>query len=296
MLEGITFNGKKYGMPLDTHAEIMYVNVDKLKAAGIPLNSLNQITVNNAAEFKAILDKIKPSLKPGEAALSLPHKGDDPYRVWWAVYFQMGGTPLVNAAGTQVTLNRDIAVRAADYVKSLWTDGYILPGIEDHQKFFQGGSAAVLITGTWATGVLNETSGLNFGAQAFPSLYGTSGAQWADAHIFVIPTKASRNATDTQSAFNFIQWGSTKGASTWAQSGQIPANIPVLSSPAFTALPRREDYAKSAAAAVLPAKDPHFGSFKSTLINNLDLVWNNQASSTPADQKSIDDFTSAIKN
>ncbi|MDR1655354.1 MAG: hypothetical protein LBR96_05080 [Treponema sp.] len=80
MIEGISFGGKKYAVPLDTHAEIMYVNADKLKAAGVPLNAANQISVKNAAEFKAILDKIKPVLKPGETAFSLPQKGDDPYR------------------------------------------------------------------------------------------------------------------------------------------------------------------------------------------------------------------------
>ncbi|MDR1949151.1 MAG: ABC transporter substrate-binding protein [Spirochaetaceae bacterium] len=296
MIDGISFNGKKYAMPLDTHAEIMYVNVDKLKAAGVALNAANQITVNNAEEFKAILDQIKPTLGAGESALSLPQKGDDPYRAWWAVYFQMGGTPLLNAAGTQVTLNKDIAVKAMDYVKSLWTDGYVLPGIEDHQQFFQGGSAALTWGGTWATGVFTSTSGLNVGAQPFPSLFGTNQAQWADAHVFTIPAKQSRNAANTQAAVNFISWAATKGAATWAESGQIPSNIPVQSSPAFTALPRRGDYAKAAATAVLPSKDAHFGSLKDAMIKNLDLVWNNQASSTQAAQNIIDEFSSAIKN
>ncbi|MDR1046471.1 MAG: ABC transporter substrate-binding protein [Treponema sp.] len=295
MVEGISFDGKKYAMPLDTHAEIMYINADKLEAAGVSMNAANQIAVNNAAEFKAILDKIKPTLKSGETVLSLPQRGDDPYRAWWAVYFQMGGTPLVNAAGDQVTLDRDIAIRAMDYVKSLWTDGYILPGIEDHQKFFQGGSAAFVVTGTWATGVLTETLSPGLGAQPFPSLFGTNEAQWADAHVFTIPAKQSRNAADTQAAVNFINWAANKGAPTWAESGQIPSNIPVLSSPAFTALPRRADYARAAATAVLPSKDVHFGSFKDSLIKNLDLVWNNQATSAQAAQNIIDEFNSAIK-
>ncbi|MDR1419022.1 MAG: ABC transporter substrate-binding protein [Treponema sp.] len=295
MIDGITFNGKKYAMPLDTHAEIMYINVDKLRAAGVPLQN-NQIQVGSAAEFKAILDKIKPTLKPGETALSLPQKGDDPYRFWWASYFQMGGTPLVNAAGTQVTFDRTVAVRAMDYVKSLWTDGYILPGIEDHQRFFQGGSAALVVTGTWATGVLSSTQGLSIGAQPFPRLFGTNDAQWADAHVFTIPAKQSRSAADTQAAVNFINWAATSGAATWAESGQIPSNLPVLQSSAFTALPYRSDYARAASTAVLPSKNVHFGSFKDSMIKNLDLVWNNQATSSVAAQNIFDEIQSAINN
>ena len=295
MVEGITFDGKKYALPLDTHAFILYVNTDKINAAGVALNN-NQITVNSAADFKAILDKIKPTLKPGETALSLPQKGDDPYRVWWAIYFQMGGTPLVNAAGNQVTLNKEIAVRAADYVKSLYTDGYVLPGIEDHQKFFQSGQAALVFSGTWATGVYSSTSGLNIGAQPFPRLFGTNDACWADAHVFIIPTKQSRNAANTQAAVNFINWAVTSGATTWAESGKIPSNVPVQKSAAFTALPYRPDYARAASTAVLPSKNVNFGSFKDSMIKNLDLVWNNQATSAQAIQNIADGIAAAIRN
>jgi multiple sugar transport system substrate-binding protein len=296
MVSVVTYGGKKYAMPLDTHAEIMYVNAAKLRAAGVPLSANNQISVGSAAEFKAIMDKIKPTLKAGETVLSLPQKGDDPYRTWWASYYQMGGTPLVNAAGTQVTFDRAIAVRAMDYVKSLWTDGYILPGIEDHQQFFQSGNAAIVITGTWATGVLTATAGLEIGAQPFPRLYGTKDEQWADAHVFTLPVKSTRSAADTQAVVDFINWASTKGAATWAESGQIPSNLPVLQSSAFTSLPRRADDAKAAATAVLPPQNIHFGSFKDSMIKNLDLVWNNQATSSVAAQNIFDEIQSAIRN
>jgi multiple sugar transport system substrate-binding protein len=294
MVEGITFNGKKYAMPLDTHAEIMYVNLDKLRAAGITLTN-NQLPVANAEEFKAILDKIRPTLQPGETALSITQQGDDPYRFWWAVYFQMGGTPLLNAAGTQVTLDQNIAIRAADYIKSLWTEGYILPGISDHQRFFQDGHAALVFTGTWATGVLSETQGLNFSAQPFPRLFGTNDACWADAHVFVIPTKQARNAANTQAAVNFTYWGVTRGGATWAQSGQIPSNIPVQSSQAFTALPYRSGYSRAAATAVLPSKNVNFGAIKDSLIQNLNTLWTDQVTSASVIQNIVNEMNAIIR-
>jgi multiple sugar transport system substrate-binding protein len=295
MIDGITFNGKKYAVPLDTHAEITYVNSDILAAAGVSLTN-GQLPVSSAAEFKAVLDKIKAVLKPGQSVISLPQTGDDPYRVWWATYFQMGGTPLVNEAGTQVTLNQDIAVRAADYIKSLWTDGYVLPGITDHGQFFQNGNAGLFWGGTWTTGMFTETPGLKFTAQPFPRLYGTNDACWADAHVFVIPTKQARNAADTQLAVNFAGWAVSKGGATWAQSGQIPSNIPVQSSAAFTALPYRAGYAKAASTAVLPSKNVHFGQFKDSMIRNLDMVWGGQTTSAAAIKSISDEIASAIRN
>jgi multiple sugar transport system substrate-binding protein len=294
MVEGITFNGKKYAIPLDTHAEIMYVNLDKIKAAGIPLTD-NHLSIANAAEFKAILDKIKPTLQPGETALSITQQGDDPYRIWWATYFQMGGTPLVNAAGTEVTLDQAIAIRAAEYIKSLWTDGYILPGIGDHQRFFQDGHAALVFTGTWATGVLSETQGLNFSAQPYPRLFGTNDACWADAHVFTIPTKQARNAANTQAAADFAYWAATKGGATWAQSGQIPSHIPVQSSTAFTALPYRSGYAKAAGTAVLPSKNVNFGAIKDSIIQNLNTLWTDQVTPASVIQNIISEMNAIIK-
>ena len=294
MVESITFNGKKYAIPLDTHAEIMFSNIDILNAAGVPHNN-GQLSVGNWNEFKAILDRIKPTLKPDQTTISLTNTGDDPYRIWWAVYFQMGGTPLVNAAGNQVTLDRSIAIRAADFVKSFWTDGYILPGITNHGQIFRAGNAAFVWCGTWETGVNTEVRNLKFGAQAFPRLFGTNDACWADAHVYVIPTKQSRNANDTQAAVNFAYWGGTSGAATWAQSGQIPSYVPALSSSAFTSLPYRADYAGAAGTAVLPPQHVNFGMMKDAIIRNLDTIWTDMATSTAAIDTILSDLNSAVR-
>ena len=295
LIDSITFNGKKYALPLDTHAEIMYLNTDILNAAGVSHRN-GQISVGNWNEFKAILDRIKPSLRPGQTVISLSQTGDDPYRIWWAVYFQMGGTPLVSAAGNQVTLDRNIAIRAADFVKSLWTDGYILPGITDHGNIFRAGNAAMAWTGTWETGSNTNTQSLRFGAQPFPRLFGTNDACWADAHVFVIPTKASRNANDTQAAVNFAYWGGTKGAAVWAQSGQIPSYTPALTSSEFTSLPHRADYARAAATAVMPPQHVNFGRMKDAIIRTLDLIWTDQATSSSAIDTIYNEISSAVRN
>ena len=81
----------------------------------------------------------------GESVISLPNNGDDPYRIWWATYFQMGGTPLVNEDGTEVTMDKDIAVKAAEFVKSLYDDGYIAAGIDDHQEVLPERKVSILL-------------------------------------------------------------------------------------------------------------------------------------------------------
>ncbi len=87
MNAGVTFNGSHYAMPLDTHAEIMYLNKDLLQKAGIQLGSNGQLDIKSADDFRSMLGKLKTVVPDGSSALALPQKGDDPYRVWWATYF-----------------------------------------------------------------------------------------------------------------------------------------------------------------------------------------------------------------
>ena len=190
-IESVTFDGDIYAIPLDTHAEIIYYNTDILEKAGVELNADGQLDINSKDDFFAILDKCKAVIGDGESVISLTNNGDDPYRVWWATYFQMGGTPLVNEDGTEVTMDKDIAVKAAEFVKSLYDDGYVAEGIDDHQKFFQSGKAAFYIGGTWGTGALEQTDGLNFGAQPFPQLFDNDSC-WADSHTLILPVNPDR--------------------------------------------------------------------------------------------------------
>ena len=293
MNEWVTFEGAHYAMPLDTHAEIMYLNKDLIGKAGIKLNAEGQLDVKNADDFRGLLGKLKSVVPEGSSALALTQKGDDPYRVWWAVYFQMGGTPLVNDAGDQVTMDKAIAVKAADFVKSLFKDGYIKAGIEDHQKYFQGGQAGLLFGGTWATGAFEQTKDLKFSAQPFPKLFDKDSC-WADAHTLIIPTKKSRSEEDTQYAVDFINYVSSKGALTWAGSGQIPSSLAVQGSQEYKDMPYRSGYAEAAKTAVLPSKNPHFYAMKDALIKNLDTIWNDQTSSEDAVNNISDELASNL--
>ena len=190
-IDSVTFDGQIYAIPLDTHAEILYYNTDILERAGVALNADGQLDINSWDEFKAIMDQCKAVLEDGETTLSMTNAGDDPYRIWWATYFQMGGTPLVNDDGTEVTLDMDIAKKAAETVKSLFEDGYIIEGIDDHQQLFQSGKAAFATCGTWATGAFEKTENLNFGAQAWPKLFDNDSC-WADSHTMILPVNPDR--------------------------------------------------------------------------------------------------------
>lgn len=271
-LDSVTFDGEIYAVPLDTHAEILYYNTDILAKAGVELNADGQLDIGSKDEFFAILDKCKAVMDDGESVIALTNSGDDPYRAWWATYFQMGGTPLVNDEGTEVTMDKEIAKEAAEFVKSLYDEGYVTEGIDDHQKFFQSGKAAFLIGGTWATGALEKTENLNFGAQPWPQLFENDSC-WADSHSLILPVNPERSEEETKAAVEFLVGASKDGGLTWAGSGQIPSNLEVLDSEEYAAMPYRSGYKSALETAVLPTKNPHFYSMKAGIIDSLNTLW-----------------------
>ena len=292
MNESVSFDDEHYAVPLDTHAEILFSNVDLLEEAGVELVD-GKLPIESADDFIAILDQLKTNLSDEYSPISLSQSGDDPYRVWWATYFQMGGSPLLSDDGFDVTLDRDIAVEAVNFVKSLYDEGYIKPGIEDHQQYFQSGKAPLSFGGTWAVGVYEATEGLNFQPQSFPKLFDNQ-AQWADAHTLTLPVNPDRSDEDTANAFDFISFASTEGATIWAKSGQIPSNLEVLESDDFNSLPYRSDYAEAGELAVLPTDTPYFNAMKTVMITNLDTVFTDQVDAETAIDTMILDLEAEI--
>lgn len=293
-LKGVTFDDERFAIPLDTHASIMYSNKKALAEAGVELNSDAQLTITSSEDLLAVLKKLKESVAEGVSPLAMPQQGDDPYRMWWATYFQMKGTPIVSDDGSTVTLDKATALKAAEFVNSLYTDGYVLPGIQDHQQMFQEGKAGLMFGGTWAVGAFEKTDGLDFTPQPFPSLFNDSEAGWADAHVLTIPTQKDRTEEETQASVDFINYVASKGGLTWASSGQIPANKTVTDDPAFAALPLRSEYMRAKETAILPPQTENFASLKDAMILNLDTIWSGQSEPTEAIDNMFDEMESEL--
>lgn len=271
-LNSVTFDGEIYAVPLDVHGMICYYNKDILAEAGVELNADGKLDIEGKDQFLEICDKVKNVLGDGETVISLPSQGDQPYRVWYATYFQMGGSKMLSEDGTEVTLDQDIAIEAAEFVKSLYDDGYIAEGIDDMQKLFSSGKAAFMFGNTGALGAFESTEGLNFDARTFPQLFEEDHC-YADSHTLVLPVSSTRSEEDSKAAVEFMVSASRDGGVTWAGAGQIPANLDVLESQEYLDLPYRSNYKDEVNKAVFAPKNPHFGTMKDEMVQSLDNLW-----------------------
>lgn len=285
----ITFDGKKYAVPLDTHAEILYYNTDLLKDAGISTESDGSVNLgSNWDEYIAFLETLKNNLPEGVYPISCTNAGDDPYRMWWSFYYQLGGSDIVAADGS-CGLDQAIAQQAIEYVKYLYDQQFIAPNVEDHGTFFQAGSAALYTAGTWCVGTLASQEDLNFGCQVQAQLFDQE-ACWADSHLLTILT----GSADPEAAFDFISFVSSKEGVTWAGSGQIPSSISIKKTSEYTALEYQPKYSAAAEIAVLPSQTPHFNQIKTSIIEQLDLCWTGEQDAAATAAALVNAITTAL--
>lgn len=272
-IDAVTIDGHIFAIPLDTHAEVLYYNLDLLKQAGISEDDVKNIKSKD--DFTALLKKCKDALPSDVSPLSITQQGDDPFRMWYADYFQDGGADFVNEDASETTIDEDKCKEVMEWEKSLYDDGLVLPAIDDHQALFQAGKAAFCITGTWATGVFEQTEGLNFNNADFPALFGTGDNQycWADSHTLVLPVKKDRTDDESLSAAKFLFYASNDGGIIWAGSGQIPSAKKANQSDEYKQMKGYNVVDELTHAKYAPRTTSYYGGMKAEIIDALNGYW-----------------------
>lgn len=267
-LSAAMIDGKTYAVPLDTHPEVFFYNKTILRDAGL-LNENDELVLPQDAEefFQFMLD-MKAKLPEGIFPLSISSAGDDPWRVIWALYFQLDGAPVITS-DLEVKFEKDKFVKALEYWKRFYDEGIVPINLEDFYSYFMNArGAATFITGVWATSSLENIEGLEFGVTSFPVLFGKN-AQWGDSHTFILPVtpdKDSEKMTESLKFFDFV----SKNSIVWANAGHVVANVNVLASEEFAALPYRSDYADVANHVVFFEPNPYSYPIRSAMIQQVD--------------------------
>lgn len=276
VLDATIIDGMHYAIPIDTHPIVFYYNKTYLRNAGLLDENDEPIMEKTPEGHNRFLLALKNSLPEGVFTCSIPTGGDDPYRIWWSLYRQMDGSPMFSEDGTQITLDKEKAVAAAEYMLTWYYDyGFIPLHLQDTYQSFQNGRAATITTGVWATGVWEITDNLDFGVIPFPQIFGRR-AQWADSHTLVIPYQRRLDQDKLKAAVTFANWVADHGEM-WAKAGHVPSKVTVYEKPEFKALPYRSDYVESADYAEFDAWGPRAGAVRAACIRHLDTIWTREA-------------------
>ncbi|GGA34865.1 ABC transporter substrate-binding protein [Paenibacillus physcomitrellae] len=240
LLSADTVDGVHYAVPIDTHPFIMYYNKALLKQAGLLGDDGKPVMEQSEDGFMNFLKTLKEKLPSKITPFALSNANDDPYRFWWALYSQQGGNDVISDDLKSADIDKDKGIKAADFIQKLYTQGYIKKNDPDFYKNFQSGTAAIMMTGVWATGTWESTKGLEFGAMPIPKIFDQE-ATWGDSHTIILPTTSKEDPAKRKAAMVFANWVADNGQ-IWAKAGHIPSKPSVFEKPEFKAMPYRSDY------------------------------------------------------
>ena len=293
ILDSVTVDGKHYAIPLDVHPQVLFYNKKICKEAGV-LNDDGTLKLESGWDnFVSLLTNLKENLPNDVAPFSFSTTGDDPYRWWWLMYFQMGGSPLLSEDGKSVSLDVDKGVEAAEKLKSLYYDVKAIPlNIEDFYKHFQSGQGAIFSSGVWCTGNFEQTKDFEFGVMPIPQFFDKP-ANWGDSHTLVLCTKPKMDNARAEAALKFMNFIADSGL-TWTKAGHVPAKTTVIESEEFKSLPYRNDYVKVADTVVYPTHSGKNWPIKDVMIQNLDTIWTDNANPEEAINKMVKDIQDVI--
>lgn len=238
-VESVSFDGKPYAVPLDTHFHMFYYNKDLLDQAGL----LNEDGTPNFGDispegFKQFLSEIKSKVPD-----VTPFGVNTPYfhEPFYNLYYQTGGSILTDDL-SKADLNNENALNVLNFYLDLYDQG--LSDINDKTPWdtFHSGKSATWFGGVWEAGWHLGEEGLNVGITSIPAFFGSE-THWSGSHTLVIP----EYVTDEKkvAAMKFMKYFTMEGGKIWGQAGHVPVGKAVIASDDFLSLPYREEFIKS---------------------------------------------------
>lgn len=227
-----TYDGSRYGIPLDVHSLAMYYNTEHFEAAGITEPPTDQ------ESFMAALDALQdagyaqpfwmPSLWPS-------------HLMFLTLTWQNGGAPY-GVDGSEATLDQPEAVEALEWQRMIIDEGYSPSDVAIDSQYvaFKNGETSITWDGIWQINDLEE-SGMSWDMAPVPTIFGED-AVWASSHQFFMTRQATADGDKYQAAQVFLAWMSEHSAD-WAGAAMIPARQSVRDDGALSGL-RQEPIAE----------------------------------------------------
>lgn len=242
---GGKYNGVQYAIPIDTHPLVLYYNKKVLEAAGLVDDQGNPLIPKNGDELLKYARQVKE--KTGKWGLSMEVLGYMPFRWWYSLLNQQGGS-LLDKDGKAVAFNDEKGLTALEYIKQ-FTDEKLTPnnvGYGDSETTFTVGESGYHINGVWAMGayVLIDNPNFDFGVTLLPQVFDKPAA-WGDSHNIVFPIQKIPDEKKLEASFIFADWISAHSLE-WAKAGHLPIRKSVQESQEFKSMKYRSDYVETA--------------------------------------------------
>jgi multiple sugar transport system substrate-binding protein len=230
-----TWQGKRYGLPLDCHPLGMYYNADMFRKAGIEKPPATKEEFLDVA--KRLTKDTNGDGRPDQWGFAIT----DLHLVGSTLFFQYGAS-LLDKDGKRAALDTPGGRESLRFLRSLVTEYKVAPDTtgDDSWVAFQTGKVGMAFQGIWMIDALERQATFKYAAAPTPIL-GPEKKVWAGSHILSIP--AYLEADRQKAAWTFIRYLSDHSLA-WAKGGQVPVRPHILNSKEFQDLRVQREFAK----------------------------------------------------
>lgn len=288
-IKSVSYDGKPYAIPLDTHFHMFYYNKDLLKKAEL-LNDDGTPKLGDLSPegFKKTLAQIHAKVPDVQAlAVNTPYF-QEPFL---NLYYEAGGD-LLNAEANKAAINNEKALNVLKFYMDLYNNKYTDLNDKTPWDSFHNGKAAFWFGGVWEAGLLLGEKSPNIGAMPLPAIFGSQ-THWGSSHLLVVPTYVAPEKQEA--AAKFMKYFSEIGGKTWGQAGHVPANSAVTTSDEYKKLPYRNYFIEAQKTVKFAPKTDKYTTIITTVSESLqNIIFGKQ---TPEDglktmEKQINDILS----
>ena len=242
----VTFNGRVYGLPWDTHGGLFHVNLALFKQAGL-MRGGKPILPQSAEELLQQARQFKA--RTGKPYLIQSLVGDTAYQTRNMYTYLMAQDAVIFPDAKHIRLRTPEARRIATFFRQINVErlGTLNQDTPAAIATFMNGEGGIYPTGTWMIGQFEQESNTpgrplykNYGVYPYPRLWGRQ-ASFVSGHVWVI-AKRERTPKQRAAMARFFQFMAAHNFD-WARTGHLPAFKAVVDSAEFKALPHRQDIA-----------------------------------------------------
>ena len=225
-----TIDDEQYGIPLDVHGYITYINKDLFDKYG-----LNEILADGYITF----DEVKWA---GDKAKEQGFTGKT-FDLGWmraqmlGYYAQLAEGHKLTDDGVAPALDKEAMKKAMETMKELWEQGYTSEKNIDYSSMFYGGEMLIWSEGIWMKAAVVD-AGVNF--EMYPAVcYSPETCKsWMSSHNFVQFADEERTEEEDLAVAKFVNFMGNNSL-VWAKdAGQVPAHVSLNEVAEFASMPQ----------------------------------------------------------
>lgn len=244
----VTIHGQIWGMPLDSWATLWHINMNLFRQAGLVRNGKPilphspQELLQQAAQFKRRTGKPYFVQATANEYASFT-------RNFYTLVMQQGAK--LYTGPRHANFQTPEAHRALELFKTMRDRGLMTRNLDYSAAVsgFLGGDGGVFLVGTWMVQDFDSEShrpgrplSNGYAVVPYPQLFAHD-VTFADGHNWVMPHDPARPPAERAAALRFLKFFAAHDAD-WSRTGHLPAYQKVVDSPAWRALPHRQDLAR----------------------------------------------------